>query len=189
MTTHDQGTTISKKSISRLSNKEYRDFFVESRVRNFIAYQIKALREQRELSQSEFGDLLGGKPQSAISRLEDPDYGRMTISTLLEIAAACDAALIVRIADYPDFLVSMSNVSPEALRVEAYPHGMQTVGFTLPASAAKVSINVGGGSNVIPLALYQPSGMQSYTAASGTDRGSATAVVAATTELGEKKRA
>jgi transcriptional regulator with XRE-family HTH domain len=185
----DHGTTISDKTISRLTDKEYRDAFVESRVRNFIAYQIKALREQRELSQSEFGDLLGGKPQSTISRLEDPDYGRMTISTLLEIAAACDAALIVRIADYPDFLASMSDVSPEALKVESYPHGMLTTGFTSPTTSAKVSTNVGGGSNVIPLALYRSAGSQSYTAASGTDRGSATPVVAATREVGEKKSA
>jgi transcriptional regulator with XRE-family HTH domain len=67
------------------------------------------------MSQEEFGRLLG-KPQSVVSRLEDPEYGKVTLQTLLDIASKLDVALIVRFADYPTYLNVTSDVSPRALR-------------------------------------------------------------------------
>ena len=83
--------------------KEYRDGYVASRVRTSIALQIRALREQRSLSQREFADRLG-KPQSVISRLENTEYGRVSVQTLLDIAAALDIALVVKFCALREFL-------------------------------------------------------------------------------------
>ena len=169
MTAHDHGTMISDKVISRLVDKDYRDSFVESRVRNLIAYQIKALRDHRGLSQAEFGNLLGGKPQSAVSRLEDPDYGRMGVSTLLEVATACDVALIVRFANYPDFLAAMSDVSPEGLMVASYsPVTLMSEVGRRPTRGQVVAMNAGSTSNVVHL-FPTASDQRSFVSASGTE--------------------
>jgi transcriptional regulator with XRE-family HTH domain len=99
-----------------LSSKEFRDAFVAEYLRTGVAYQIRALREKRGWSQAELGRRTG-KPQSAISRLEDPDYGRLSLKTLLQLAAAFDVALLVQFAAFSELLNRFSDLSPEALEV------------------------------------------------------------------------
>lgn len=71
------------------------------------------------MSQKEFGQLLG-KPQPIVSRLQNPDYGKYSLQTLLEIASKLDVALLVRFVDYPTFLKVTSDFSDEALRPARY---------------------------------------------------------------------
>ncbi|MGH6899454.1 MAG: helix-turn-helix domain-containing protein [Geminicoccaceae bacterium] len=104
-----------------LSSKEFRDAFVAEHLKTGVAYQIRALREKRGWSQAELGRR-AGKPQSAISRLEDPDYGRLSLKTLLELAAAFDVALLVQFAAFSELLKRFSNLSPEALAVPDFAH-------------------------------------------------------------------
>jgi hypothetical protein len=61
-----------------------------------------------------------GKPQSVVSRLEDPDYGKVSIQTVLDGAAAFDVALLVQYVSFPEFLQRTRDVSPEALRVDSF---------------------------------------------------------------------
>jgi transcriptional regulator with XRE-family HTH domain len=105
--------------IGKLKNREYRDSFVAEGVKNWIARQIRSLREQRKLSQGDLGDLCG-KPQSAISRLEDPDYGQMSLQTLLEVASAFDVALSVKFVDYPTFLRETKDASTANMSVASF---------------------------------------------------------------------
>ena len=81
---------ISKRLLSDLRDKDARDVFVEEHVRTGPAYQIKTLRNAREWSQEELGHRMSDEPQSTISRLENPDYGRFSIGTLLRVASAFD---------------------------------------------------------------------------------------------------
>src|ERR1035438_9197238 len=69
--------------------------FVASHVDKGIAYQIRALRDRQELSQEELASLVGMN-QNAIARLESPERGRPTITTLKRLAEAFDVALVVR---------------------------------------------------------------------------------------------
>ncbi|MEP7245780.1 MAG: helix-turn-helix transcriptional regulator [Gammaproteobacteria bacterium] len=107
-------------------DKEYRDAFVESNIRNAIAFQIRALRKKRSWSQ---GDLAtrSGKAQNVISRLEDPDYGRYTLQTLLALAATFDVALSVRFVSYGELLSQLKNVSDEALAVPSFEDEVSVV--------------------------------------------------------------
>jgi transcriptional regulator with XRE-family HTH domain len=111
--------TLSKKLFERLKRKSYRDEYVAEGVRTGIAHQIRALRDQREWSQKMLADVLV-KPQSVVSRIEDPDYGKLSIQTLLEIAAAFDVGLIVRFVNFPEFLRRTRNVGPQALTAESF---------------------------------------------------------------------
>jgi transcriptional regulator with XRE-family HTH domain len=100
-------------------DKGYRDAFVEANIRNAIAFQIRALRKKRGWSQGELAAKCG-KAQNVISRLEDPNYGRYTLQTLLSLAGTFDVALSVRFVSYGELLSQLKNVSDEALAVPSF---------------------------------------------------------------------
>jgi hypothetical protein len=101
----------------KLREKDYRDNYVSARTRQFLAHQIRSLRG--EMSQGDFGILLD-KPQSVISRLESPAYGKWTLQTLLDVASKLDVGLLVQFVDYPTFLNFTGDVSESAVRPAKY---------------------------------------------------------------------
>ena len=107
--------------LRELSEKEFRVAYMADQVRTGIAYQLKAMREQpeRDWTQDQLGDRMK-KPQSTVARLENPDYGRVTLTTLLEAAKAMDVALLVQFVEWDDFLERMADVSPSALRKKSF---------------------------------------------------------------------
>jgi transcriptional regulator with XRE-family HTH domain len=113
------GSPWSKELVRELADEEFRHEYMMDQVRSYIAFQIRVLREQRQWNQ---GDLAkaAGKTQSVISRLEDPDYGKLSLQSCLEIAVAFDLPLLVQFADWDDWLARMSNVSPSALRKRSF---------------------------------------------------------------------
>jgi transcriptional regulator with XRE-family HTH domain len=117
--TRRPSSTWSRKLVEKLSNRDYRLTYVAEHVKTWIARQIRTLREERGWSQEELGQR-SGKTQSVISRLEDPDYGRLTIQTLLDLSAAFDVALEVRFVDFPGFLRRSRDLSTDAMKVASF---------------------------------------------------------------------
>ena len=77
-------------------SKEARSRFVESHLDKSIAFQIRSLRDHHGWTQGVFAEKLGIKHQNNVSaRLENPNYGKHSLSTLKKIAATCDVALVV----------------------------------------------------------------------------------------------
>jgi predicted XRE-type DNA-binding protein len=80
---------------SDLKDKESREAFAEEHIREGIAFQLRALREARGLTQKRLSEL-SGLPQSNISKMENPNYAYLIkVSTLLRLGAVFDVPLIV----------------------------------------------------------------------------------------------
>jgi transcriptional regulator with XRE-family HTH domain len=109
-----------------LQNKEFRQSYVEENLRRGLAYQIRAIREARGWSQAKLGHETR-KPQSNVSRWEDPTYGKFSLQTLVEIAAAFDVALIVRFAPFTELLETVADLSPRALAVPSYDEEIEAM--------------------------------------------------------------
>ena len=105
---------ISRRIAREFSNPEFRKTYKRARVRTKLAYQIRALRKQREWLQGKLAEVMN-KPQSTVSRFEDIEYGKLTLETLFEISDAFDLGLIVEFVSYPEFLIRTSNLSHDNL--------------------------------------------------------------------------
>ena len=99
-----------------LADKEFRHYWGEMYLRQNIPFQIKTMRTQRKLSQIEAGEILG-KGQNGVSRLESPDYGRLTLQSLLGVARGYDVGLIVKFVPFSRLLREYEDVSFDALKV------------------------------------------------------------------------
>jgi transcriptional regulator with XRE-family HTH domain len=109
----------SEKLVSKLNESSYRHAYMMEGVKTWIARQVRTLREQRHWSQDDLGRETE-KPQSAISRVEDPDYGKLTLQTLFDLARAYDLPLLVQFVEWSDWLARMNDASTEALRKESF---------------------------------------------------------------------
>jgi transcriptional regulator with XRE-family HTH domain len=123
---------VSKKLFEKLQKRSYRHAYLAEHVRRGIAYQIRAIRDQRRWNQGELSKRLA-KPQSVVSRLEDPSYGKVTIQTLLEIADVFDVALQVRFISYSSFIRQTRDVSIESMRVTQFNEDLEIRGLTIQA--------------------------------------------------------
>ena len=77
------------------------------------------MRSQRGWNQKKLAEVMN-KPQSVVCRIEDPDYGKLGIQTLLEVGAAYDVALVIQYVGFPEFLRRTRDVSPEALGATSF---------------------------------------------------------------------
>ena len=99
--------------LSRLpkwTDREYRQAYMEAAIEQGVAWQIRINRLKRGLSQADLARAIGTQ-QSAISRLEDPEYGRHNLDTLVQIAKAFDCALLVKFASYSKLAAESENLS------------------------------------------------------------------------------
>jgi len=99
--------------------KEYRDAYMVEAVNQGIAWQIKINRESRGLSQKKLASLLGTQ-QSAISRLEDPDYGAHSLDSLKQVARVFDCALLLKLVPFSVLAADSEHLSPEDLFAAPY---------------------------------------------------------------------
>ena len=82
-------------------SKRYRDSFAASVVKRMIPLQVRVLRKQREWSQERLAKE-SQLTQGVISRAEDPDYGNLTINTLVRVAAGFDCAFFGRFVPFSE---------------------------------------------------------------------------------------
>jgi transcriptional regulator with XRE-family HTH domain len=82
--------------------------------------------------------------QNNISRLENPEYGKHTISSLKRIAEALDVALVVRLVPFSQYIEWVSGtpnldkgISPEALAVPSFEDEERAGTFSLRRAGSR----------------------------------------------------
>jgi transcriptional regulator with XRE-family HTH domain len=119
---------ISKKDLlARLRRgREARAKLLANNVAESIASQIVATRDKRGWTQSKLA-AKAGMGQNNLSRLENPDYGKHTVSSLKRLADALDVALVVRFVPFSRYIYWLSGtphidegISPAALAVPSF---------------------------------------------------------------------
>jgi transcriptional regulator with XRE-family HTH domain len=108
-----------QKLAKKLTNKEYRDAWVDESVKSIVPYQIQAIRKQRGWSQAFLGEKAGMLP-NAVTRLESVAYGNLSINTLLRIAHSFDCGLLVKFVPFSRLVGEFEDVSPNALEVDSF---------------------------------------------------------------------
>ena len=111
--------SVRKQLVEKLQDKEYRDAFVSEGVFSRLPLKIHALREQRRWSQKQLGEK-AGVAQAWVSKLEDPNYGKLTLSTLLRLASAFDVGLEVDFVPFSKVLDDALNLSQEPFKVASF---------------------------------------------------------------------
>lgn len=102
-------------------DREYRHAYAEECLNAIIAAQIKALREQREMTQTQLADATG-MAQPRIPLLEDASYENWTLRTLKRFAKAFDTALSVKFESFSRVIQDFENMSRESLQRPDFAH-------------------------------------------------------------------
>lgn len=92
---------------------------MDASIEEGLAWQIRANREGRNMTQKTLGEAIGST-QTGIHRFEDPEYGRHSLDTLMKLAHAFDCALSVRFVPYSLLALESEDLSPEALYAAPY---------------------------------------------------------------------
>lgn len=102
--------------VDDFADKEFAHGYMQDHGNAVIAAQIKALREQRGLSQEALAQLAGMK-QERISKLENVDYDAWTTKTLRKLAEAFDVHLKVTFVPFSEAIMDVVNLRRERLEV------------------------------------------------------------------------
>ena len=100
-------------------DKETRHVYVDEFLNEYLATQIKVLREQREWSQKRLAEEAGVSP-SYISTVEDVSNSSCTIPKLKSLAKAFDVVLNVSFVTFGDRLKDIDLFSRKSLERQAF---------------------------------------------------------------------
>lgn len=106
--------------LRNFQSKEYREAYSAEHVYITIAFQIRALREQRGWSQKYLGRQ-AQMAQERVSILEDPNSEtKPALATLLRIASGLDVGLEVRFVSFGTIRDNSFNNDPRSLQVPSF---------------------------------------------------------------------
>lgn len=115
-----KSSSAKAEKFEKLRDKEYRDAYASALIEQGLAYQIKSMRVARGLSQADLASQLGLKSQSAVSRLEDPSYGKHSLQTLKKLGQIFDVGLSVRYISFSRLISENEDLSPFALNAVSF---------------------------------------------------------------------
>lgn len=118
-----------EKTFLRLkSSPVARDAYVHAEVVTALAHQIRSVRVQRGWSQLELAKKLG-TTQTAVSRLEDPSYGKFTLKTLLDLSKVFDTGLQVKFVSFMSLLTETYFVKAKSRQIPSFEEESAQVFF------------------------------------------------------------
>ena len=100
-------------------SKEYREEFVTAQVKRGIPFQIATLLKDLEISQAQLAER-SGLTQGVISRAANPNYGNLTLNTLIRIAAGFDVAFVGKFVPFSELGRWFIDLSEESVKVKPF---------------------------------------------------------------------
>jgi transcriptional regulator with XRE-family HTH domain len=95
-------------------SKKYREEFVAAQVKRGIPFQIRTMLKKSGLSQDEIA-LRAGLTQGVISRAANPDYGNLTLNTIIRVAAGFDVAFVGKFVPFSELAKWFTELSEETM--------------------------------------------------------------------------
>jgi transcriptional regulator with XRE-family HTH domain len=112
--------SIFKKLWEKFSaSKRYREEFVAAQVKRGIPLQLRFLMKKAALSQAELARR-SGLTQGVVSRAADPEYGNLTVNTLVRIAAGLDMAFVGKWVPFSELGKWFIDLSEESMAVKPF---------------------------------------------------------------------
>jgi transcriptional regulator with XRE-family HTH domain len=128
---------VKRDLLNSLKDREFRDAFKLENVYIGICFQIRALREQRDKSQKQLGEL-AKMAQERISILEDPNAEtKPTLTTLLRLADALDVGLDVRFVPFSTVLDRSVHTDMKDLEVPSFDEELLALELAIEAELAE----------------------------------------------------
>lgn len=88
----------------------YREEFVSAQVKRAIPFQIRAMLKERGWTQDKLAER-SGLEQGVVSRAANPNYGNLTLNTIIRIAAGFDVAFIGQFVPFSELGRWFTNLS------------------------------------------------------------------------------
>ena len=123
------------------NNAAARDAYVQAEVVTALTHQIRSIRMQRGWSQKDLAQRLG-TPQAAVSRLEDPSYGRFSVKTLFDLSRVFDTGLQVSFVSFVTMLADTFKPSFKTREVPSFEEEAPTVAFFTEQRPRVVSLDL-----------------------------------------------
>jgi transcriptional regulator with XRE-family HTH domain len=122
-------------------SEDARYAYADAVINAFVSAQIKALREDRELSQEDLAELIGTK-QSGISRLEKTDYSSWKIETLRRLARAFGVRLRISFEEFGTLANDVAGFNESNLLPQKFENdpAFKKISATRPRSKARPKI-------------------------------------------------
>jgi transcriptional regulator with XRE-family HTH domain len=117
---------LSLRNSKKFQRKSYRESFLKRNLVSALSHQIKINRTSRGWSQKDLAEKIGSK-QSVISRYEDPAYGKLSVTTLMQIANAFDVGLEIKFAPFSRLVGELNSWSPEKAMIPSFDDEIRTI--------------------------------------------------------------
>ena len=105
-------TSTFKSFWQKLRDKTYREYFVEADVKRGIPFQMRALLKKKGWSQQQLA-AHSGLTQGAVSRALNPNYGNLSLNTIIRIAAGFDVAFLGVFVPFSELVRKHERLSEE----------------------------------------------------------------------------
>ena len=132
-----------KKLWENLKDPEFRKQFIDAYVDEGIAFQIRALRNKKELTQPKFAEEIGVK-QPLVSAWENPNYGKYSLNTLKKLAKAFDVGLLVRFVRFSTLVEWTIDLASDAIAPPSFGEEEEKyLALSVPTTAASTQQSQG----------------------------------------------
>ncbi len=102
------------------ANKKFREEFNALQLKRGVPFQVRALLKKKKWTQEQLAEY-ANLSQGVVSRVQNPNYGNLTINTIARVAAGFDVAFVGRFVPFSELVGWFENLSEEeAANVEPF---------------------------------------------------------------------